>query len=293
MNKNNKIFKFVGLLVVLGSFVGVVLWTGVLQGVLLGEKRLEVAERRVTEGGWGALESALEEVLQRGVDEEGRVDYAWISSSGKESLEQVLGGMAVCSPDRCPRLFSAPNAQKAYYLNAYNAFVLYGVAKHWPLKSVQEVPDGGLVTVKPGQGMFYALRFSMGGDWINLYDLEHEIIRAYGDPRIHAAINCASGGCPRLRRTIWRAETLERDLDDAMKEMVHASLHVEVAPGERKVWLSMIFSWFEEDFVSQDQGILEALAEFAEGEHKKALLHAAKEGFSVEYRPYDWSINAR
>jgi hypothetical protein len=41
-------------------------------------------------------------------------------------------------------------------------------------------------------------RVGRGG--MNLFDLEHKIIRPFGDPRIHAGINCASGGCPRLRQ---------------------------------------------------------------------------------------------
>jgi hypothetical protein len=63
-----------------------------------------------------------------------------------------------------------------------------------------------MVKLAPVQPFFTGLHFEVAGyanvgrGGLNLADLEHKIIRAYGDARIHAAINCASAGCPRLRQ---------------------------------------------------------------------------------------------
>jgi hypothetical protein len=67
-----------------------------------------------------------------------------------------------------------------------------------------------MVKLAPVQPFFMGLHFEVAGyanvgrGGLSLADLEHKIIRPYGDARIHAAINCASAGCPRLRQVFVR-----------------------------------------------------------------------------------------
>ena len=47
-----------------------------------------------------------------------------------------------------------------------------------------------------------------------LHQIEHEILRKYGDPRIHFAINCASLSCPDLHNEPFVAKKINSQLDN-------------------------------------------------------------------------------
>ena len=63
-----------------------------------------------------------------------------------------------------------------------------------------------MIKLAPIQPFFISLHFEVAGyervgrGGLNLFDLENSLIRSYGDARIHAAINCASASCPRIRQ---------------------------------------------------------------------------------------------
>ena len=55
---------------------------------------------------------------------------------------------------------------------------------------------------------------------MSLYALEHDVIRGFGDYRIHFAINCASKSCPPLEATPFRGRDLDARLDAAAERFV-------------------------------------------------------------------------
>ncbi|MGH8630760.1 MAG: DUF547 domain-containing protein, partial [Burkholderiales bacterium] len=91
----------------------------------------------------------------------------------------------------------------AFLINAYNAFTVELVLTRYPeLKSIREL---GSVFESPWKKEFAPLL----GRTRSLDDIEHGMIRtpgAFDDPRIHAAVNCASVGCPMLRNEAFIAE---------------------------------------------------------------------------------------
>ena len=76
-----------------------------------------------------------------------------------------------------------------------------------------------------------------------------KVLRRNCDPRVHAALNCASLSCPRLRREAFEGSTLEETLDAAMAEFVGEVRNCTVNDASRTVTLSRIFNWFASDFV--------------------------------------------
>jgi hypothetical protein len=183
-------------------------------------------------------------VIERRVDGEGRVDYAGLAGD-REALDRYLAALAATSPDSAPEHFPDRDHELAYWLNAYNALVVAAV-----LERGVETPSvwgDGLF----GIGFFTVERGPLGGRQISLKRLEDDIVRArYRDPRMHAALNCASLGCPRLPRRAFEGDTLQRELDAAMREFVADPRHVRVDLDARTVWLSKIFDWFAKDFVA-------------------------------------------
>ena len=79
------------------------------------------------------------------------------------------------------------NGQKAFWINVYNGLTIQTVAENMPIRSIQDVDDGQVWTTRT---------FVVSGQTVTLDKIEKDILGQFKDPRIHAALNCASKGCP-------------------------------------------------------------------------------------------------
>jgi len=196
---------------------------------------------------------------------------------------------ALSGDDRWPRLvesvasypaghLSSNSQRKAFYLNAYNILAIDMVLDNWPLRSLRSV--GSLVNPvwRHDAGV-------VAGEEVTLSYLEHEILRAMGDPRVHMAINCASLSCPDLRHEPYQAELIDQQLDDQVARfLAQEQKGILINPEEREVRLSSIFDWFEEDFESAggvEQFVRRYRSDLPETYAVKADL------------PYNWGVNGK
>ena len=156
----------------------------------------------------------LDQVLQDHVDTNGLVDYAGLKASSA-NLDAYLANLAKCSPDNCAEHFATPQDKLAYWINAYNAFVLKGVIAAYPVGSVAEI--GGL------DGFFRKARYTIGGQELTLDDIENQIIRPrYKDPRIHFVVNCGAISCPSLENKAFSGADLEAAWNDRTLTLILA-----------------------------------------------------------------------
>lgn len=182
-------------------------------------------------------------VLETYVDVDGYVDYQ-ILASDRAALDDYLSIIKSVGPQSSPDQFPSEDHRLAYYINAYNALVFEGVLSRGPeSKSVWR----GLIS---GLNFFVRMDVMIDGRETNLRNLENDIIRdGFKDPRIHAALNCASVSCPRLPQYVFTPESLQQQLDDAIREFVNSPLNVRPETEKRVVYLSEIFDWFDDDFL--------------------------------------------
>ena len=181
-------------------------------------------------------------VLDRFVDDEGFVDYDGLSKD-RSALDRYVAAVGEAGPESRPDLFANDDDRLAYYINAYNALVFAGVLERGPER--ESVWKGGLIS---GYRFFVKRKWTVDGREMSLKFLEDELIReGFEDPRIHAALNCASVSCPRLPREPFLGVTLQSQLDAAIREFVGAQRNLQAAG--RSVRLSKIFDWFKADFV--------------------------------------------
>ncbi len=214
-------------------------------------------------------------VLDRFVDDNGMVDYLGLAED-RELFDQYLERIKRTGPRTHPERFPNRDHELAYYMNAYNALVFEGVLARGPEeKSVWR----GFIS---GLNFFILMDVTLEGRETNLKKLEDDIIRAeYQDPRIHAAINCASISCPRLPQEPFYGGMLQEQLDAAIKEFVNSPQHVRI-DGDA-VYLSKIFDWFEEDFVAQNRSLVDYVNQYRQEKISPDL--------SVKYLPYNKGIN--
>ena len=113
---------------------------------------------------------------------DGVVDYPAIRRQGQ--LPSYVSLLNRVDPGRL-----SAGERLAFWINAYNAFAVTGILDGYS-------PD----TLFGLYRYFIAREYSVGGQPVNLYNLEREILIAqFHEPRVHFAIVCASASCPKLQ----------------------------------------------------------------------------------------------
>lgn len=246
----------------------------------------------------GFSHEQFESLLRDFVTPEGRVDYARWHASDPDvaALDSYLAAISQFSPRSTAERFEDRNAELAYWMYGYNAYVIKGVLDNWPLSSVTDVKAP--IEAVTGLGFFYQLRFSFGGEFLSLYNVENEKIRKqYREARIHFVLNCASESCPVARPELPTGEALDRLMERAAHDFVNNPDNVEVDHDRRVVFMSTIFKWYEKDFINDlrangrptARGLTDYVASVATGTLKDDLERA--DGYAIEFREYDWRLN--
>ncbi|MDH4060573.1 MAG: DUF547 domain-containing protein [Aquincola sp.] len=220
-------------------------------------------------------------------DRQSRVDYAAFARDRAE-LRKVLD--AYSSVPRTEFDGWTRDERMSFLINAYNAFTVELILTRYPdLKSIKDL---GSVFKSAWKNEF----FSLLGERHHLDWIEHEQLRPrYADPRVHAAVNCASVGCPALRNEAFTASKLESQLEDGMMRFMADRTRNRVRGGRLEV--SAIFKWFKEDFEKGHKGfakVEDVFAKYAtqltDEPHEQAKLRARS--LPVDHLDYDWSLNA-
>jgi hypothetical protein len=171
----------------------------------------------------------------------------------------------------------------SFWINVYNIFAVKVVTDNYPLKSIKDV--GGLFKsvwkVKAGR---------VDNKKYTLDQIEHQILRKMGDPRIHTAIVCASISCPDLAMEAYKPEKLDEQLDNQMKVFLsnpNKGMRIDAERKHPRIHLSPIFDWFKEDFKSNG-GVFKFIKPYVLPKYKQALNNP---DLSISYMYYNWSIN--
>lgn len=153
------------------------------------------------------------------------------------ALDSYLSAVARFSPENAADRFRDRNAELAYWMYGYNAYVIKGVLDNWPISSVTDVKAP--IEAVTGMGFFYRLRFPFGGEFLSLLTVENEKIRKrYRDARIHFVLNCASESCPVARAELPTGEALQQLMSQAATDFVNDRDNVDVDHEQQKVYLS-------------------------------------------------------
>jgi Protein of unknown function, DUF547 len=205
-----------------------------------------------------------------------RVDYAAIAKDAE--WERLVRQVQKAIPSQLDR-----EEQLAFWINAYNILTIDLVAEHYPVAGIKDI------------GSFFSPVWdievaTIEGRSISLGGIEHETLRPMGEPRIHAAIVCASISCPPLSRTAFRAETLEEDLSKAMRAWLgNPGKGIRIDRTRRRITISKIFDWFEEDFEA-DGGVLAWIARYVSSDDAHWIRGEGAKS-SIRFFDYDWSLN--
>ena len=213
----------------------------------------------------------FEALLQAHV-RDGIVDYPALASDPR--LEAYLQQLNRLDPTALP----TRHDRLAFWINAYNAFAIKGIL------------DGySPMTLYGRYRYFIARKYRIGGERINLYDLERRVlISDFHEPRIHFAIVCASRSCPKLQRA-FTPEQLDAQLSQAATDFINDPSRNRFDRQRKVAELSMIFKWFERDFESAGGSLQAYVGRYVTDAQLAADL--ANSSYTLAFLEYDWSLN--
>jgi hypothetical protein len=204
-----------------------------------------------------------------------RVDYGALRTS--EAWEALLRSLSDSDPAR----LGSKNEKLAFWINAYNVLAIDLVRRHYPVESIRSLGSLFAPVWKKRAG-------EIGGRPYALHEIEHEILRPLGEPRIHAAIVCASLSCPPLRREPYRAAELGAQLEDnARRWLADPRKGARIDRAARTLYLSPVLDWFAEDFGGDVLPFVRAHLPAADA----AWIAAQGGSLRVRYLDYDWTLN--
>lgn len=243
------------------------------------------------------LKRAINALKSQAYDEKtGQFDYARVRAcDGYRELRECTAQLSGFDLSR----LTQREERLAFWINIYNALIIDAVICF----NVRE-------SVTKDLGFFRRAASCVGGMRFSADDIEHGILRgnrhhpllffsqfARGDPRlafsiqpvdprIHAALNCASRSCPPI--VVYDAEHLDAQLDQAMCAFVNSTTDVDTARGV--VTVSPIFRWYAADFDGR-AGVIDRVARELSDAPAREWLSANRAHVRLAYSRYDWSLN--
>lgn len=230
---------------------------------------------RIDHSGWDAL-------LRRYVDENGNVAYTqWKQSpADTQALDRYLATLSAADPGAQ----ASRQAKLAFWINAYNAVTVRGILREYPTTSIRNHTAKVL-----GYNIWDDLQLYVGGRAYSLNQMEHEVLRKMGEPRVHFAIVCASISCPRLLNEAYTGERLEQQLVTNTQVFFANPGNFRYDAPRRQMHLSSILNWFGEDFGNGQAAQLRAIAPYLPS--REAQQAAAANGITVSHLDYNWGLN--
>ena len=199
---------------------------------------------------------------------EGLVDYKSLKADPR-LLNQLVDEIR-----RYPLKEVSGNAQKAFYINAYNLLVIDLVVDHYPIEGPLKV-----------EGFFSEKKHLLAGKEMTLDQLEKEnLMVSFPDARLHFVLVCAAMGCPPLANFAYKPDHLENQLKKRTEYVLNFDPFIRVIKGKERVEVSKIFEWYRADFLTDSATILEYIDQYR---------IEKLEGKELGYYEYDWTLNKR
>ena len=243
-----------------------------------------------------SLHRPLDQILDVNV-RDGLVYYRALRSD-RGRLDRYIGLLNV--PAATYESWS-PEHKMAFWLNAYNAFVLQTVVNHYPIKGTSRSYPPNSIRQIPGA--FETAKHRAAGRSVTLDEIEKTILPAFKEPRLYLALGRGALGSGRLKSEAFAGERLAQQLDAIQQEFVAVQAMLRIDRASKEMSVTPIVSWHDAEFIAAyDKG---ASGPFAERSPVERAIVAfvtprlyplerefvQKNEFKVTYHPFDWRLN--
>ena len=223
-------------------------------------------------------------VLEDYVDGEGLVDYEGLTGPGRADLQAFIEAIGNVDPDR----LASDNEKMAFWMNAYNAVVVWQVVERYPLDSVRDLDRlFGLVAA------FFKQENRVGGVDRTLDNIEHDILRAdFPDARLHWTLVCGAFGCPRLLRRPYVADDLDPLMTELSLEFLSSPRALQIDREDNILYLSSYFDWYGGDFEAEKNDVVDWVLQYAPAD-EAVWIRENRDSLRVRFIDYDWTLNGQ
>jgi hypothetical protein len=196
---------------------------------------LTVAQQFTPAPGAELLHRPLDQILDTNV-RDGLVYYRALKSD-RGRLDRYIASLNVTSA-----VYQgwSKAQQMAFWVNAYNAFVLKTVIDNYPLRG----------TIRQLPGAFDKTSFRAAGRTVTLDQIEKAILPEFKEPRLFLALGRGAVGSGRLRSEAYTADRLDKQLADIQAEFVTNRYLYRFDRLANEMSITPILSWREADFVA-------------------------------------------
>jgi hypothetical protein len=193
------------------------------------------------------------------------------------------------------------NRQLAFWINAYNAFVLRTVIDFYPISGRAAMYPRNSIRQVPGS--FEKRPFRAAGRTVTLDQIEKDIIAPMGDARALLALGRGAMSGGRLRSEAYTAERLDAQLDAVAREAVDRHELVMIDRGNGVLSVNPLFSWREAAFVQSyadkaapafaqrsplERAVLGLIGPLA---LRTELDFLEQNQFKMQFHDFDWRLN--
>ena len=191
--------------------------------------------------------------------------------------------------------------QIAFWINAYNAFVLQSVVNNFPIRG--RSADYPATSIRQIPGVFEKQVFRAAGRTVTLDAIEKDILTPLGDARAILALGRGAIGGGRLRSEAYDPKRLNAQLDQVAAESVTRREIVRVDGLNNQLSVSPLFSWREAAFVTSfadkaheifkqrsplERALLGLVQPHLVGSEAEFL---EKNAFRMVFHAFDWRLN--
>jgi len=269
--------------------------TAVILSILLFSSAARV-DPSAQSGTSDALHRPLDQILDLNV-RDGLVYYRALRSD-RGRLDRYAASLNV-APDVYQRW--SREQKMAFWLNAYNAFVLQTVIDNYPIKGASKSYPSNSIRQIPGA--FEQVKHRAAGRSLTLDEIEKTVLPEFKEPRLYLALGRGAVGSGRLRSEAYGADRLKQQLDDLQREFVEEQTMIKIDRTANVVSVTPIVSWRSAEFIEAfDPGGKGPMADRSPIERaivafitpkvlplEKEFLQ--KNEFKVTFHPFDWRLN--
>ena len=203
-------------------------------------------------------------LLKKYVSDQGKVDYLGF----KKDLTELNAYLEWLS-NSIPLETWSKDQKMAFWINAYNALTIQLIVDRYPISSIKDIFNPWNIKV-----------ITIANKSLSLNNIEHDVLRKMGDPRIHFGIVCASISCPKLQNEAFSTQNINRLLNKASKEFLADTTKNNITTNS--VELSKIFKWFAKDF-KQEGSLIDFLNRYSD-------ITIASDS-KISFKDYNWGLN--
>ncbi len=142
----------------------------------------------------------------------------------------------------------SPEQQEAFWLNAYNAFVILTVIDHYPIRG--QTPSYPSNSIRQIPGAFDRTKHRVAGGSLTLDEIENRMLAAFHDPRLFVALGRGAMGSGRLRSEAYTPEKLVAELESVVSEFPTRRQMLQIDRPGNRILITPIVGWHQADFIA-------------------------------------------